>query len=251
MNNYNKSILVIVFVALFLLTAICANSVITPTDTYAHPEYGFTPPPPPPPPPLPPGPGGGGKNNGGGGDDDDDDTAPGDQVTVQLGHCDLSCAANYFLNVDLNQTASIPVAVPEMTVRVKLVHRDSKWITEGVLSNVRNSRFDVPYPGEWEVFLVDVPEFTTAGLINPVNLNLDQLKAALANGPVSLGTIEANAGPQLVECPIECIIEPAPDLPVTGGEQPTYTLLWIKGAYFIVIGFLMLLMDYKSRVLPS
>jgi hypothetical protein len=63
--------------------------------------------------------------------------------------------------------------------------------------------------------------------VDVTGFNLANLQVQLANGPVSLGLIEANTiEPQLVKCPLACVIdepptqiaEPPSHLPETGGE---------------------------------
>jgi hypothetical protein len=68
----------------------------------------------------------------------------------------------------------------------------------------------------------------TAEAVDVTGSNLADLHSQLANGPVSLGAVEADTlEPQLVKCPLACMVEtpPAveapPNLPETGGQPVT------------------------------
>jgi len=248
--NRIKSILVIIMVLIFALTVIGTNLAF-PADTHAHPAYGFTPPAPPPPPDD-----GGGDDgdNGqddsrsGGGNDssDDDDEIPPDYILVELDRCDLSCSVNYERK-PTGQAA--PLLTPaEVRVRVQLIHQGSGWIAEGIISDAGTTRFSVPYPGQWEIFMMSEPEFIGATAFDPTSLNLDQLRTDLSATPISLGLVEANtAEPQLVKCPIACVVDPPPDyLPQTGGDQSTAILIiFTNVAFLLSIGLLMFLRRKK------
>ncbi len=223
-------------VSALVLVVIGANLAL-PADTYAHPSYGFTPQPPPPP-------GGGGDDgdeNGGSGDSrGSDDELPPDYVWVELERCDLSCSVNYASKpAGLASPLSTP---PEVRVRVQLIHQGSGWIAEGVISDASSTRLAVPYPGQWEVFMMDEPELVGMTAFDTTNLNLEQLRSTLTVAPVSLGLVEANTPePQMVKCPIACVIEPPPEtLPETGGDRAMAYLIFLIGALFItILGLLM------------
>jgi hypothetical protein len=240
-------LVVLILLAFLLLTAMSGINLALPPDTHAHPPYGFTPQPPPPPPPPP----------GGGGDDGDDnppnDTGggdrdhqpPSDYVIIQLERCNLSCAAGYPAAAATNDAALLAanqaagpllqnmasIVSAETLARVRLVHRGSGWIAEGVISDAGSTRFALPYPGLWDVFLMAEPQLTRADTASLAQLNLEQLHTQLANGPVSLGTVEANtAATQWVNCPLACIINPPPPvLPETGADRRNATALFIAG----------------------
>lgn len=110
-----------------------------------------------------------------------DDDEPDDEVTFQFS-CNLTCS--------LDQ----PPAATEAHVR--LIHDGSGWIAEGTASTGQIAHFRVPYPDQWQVYLItdwDPPRL--------------------------LGTVNANSGVQLVDCPGDCP-EPPPALPETGTKDP-------------------------------
>lgn len=244
----NRKLIFPLLLALPLFLALILLNLNTPTAAQAGPLAGFTPAPPNPPP--------------GGNDDDNDDDGgtstpsgptspdssqpdegPTDYVYVQLDRCDLICAADVahkadrpvFQSLAAANTSEwsgallVPVSPEASTVEVltpvHLVHQGSGWISEAVLSNLHSSRVPVPYPGQWEVWLVESPELITADPFDPSTTNLSQLQTTLANGAVSLGIVQANTTePQLIACPIACVIEtPAGPqislLPESGGDQ--------------------------------
>jgi len=244
--------ILIVFITLFFMLTVLGLSFATPADTYAHPAYGFTPQPPPPPP------GGGGgdgsgdgdKPGGGGGGGD----KPTDTVIVEIDRCDLSCSVEYveaggsegllasvdgaYLPAQNHAVSSSPLPDVEVLVPVKLVHQGSGFIVEQTISDSRSTTISVPYPGQWEVLMINAPQFVTNDMMDMTGLNVAQLQADLANNPVSLGVVEANAGPQLVECPLECVIETTPEefyLPETGAANNTSLVISI-GFLLIIIG---------------
>lgn len=167
-------LLSIVFIFVFIGLA-------TPATTQAGPSYGLTPTPtslpptatpvsPPTPTPQPaqtP--------------KEPDNDEPDDQVTFQFS-CNLTCS--------LDQ----PLAATEAYVR--LIHDGSGWIAEGTVSTDQIARFRVPYPDQWQVYLITDHE-----------------------PPRLLGPVDANGGVQLVDCPGDCP-EPPPALPETGTKDP-------------------------------
>ncbi|MEW5956409.1 MAG: hypothetical protein AB1801_01700 [Chloroflexota bacterium] len=254
--------IVLVFPAFFILMAMIGINLSLPPDTHAHPPYGFTPQPPPPPPP----PDGGGDDDGNPSDDtgggNHDNQPPSDYVIIQLERCNSSCSAGYPVTAPANDPtllAANQTAGPllqntastggdgisaETLARVRLVHRGSGWIAEGVISDAGGTRFALPYPGLWDVFLMTDPQLPGDGAAPLTRLNLEQLPMQVANGPVSLGTVEANiAETQWVNCPIACIIDPPPPvLPETGTNREDAATLFIAGGF--LFGFLGLLV-YK------
>lgn len=231
--------------AAIVVLALTGLSFALPVDTHAHPAYGFTPPAPPPPP-------GGGNGSGGGNSGNDDDSGrdnrPANTVTVQLGQCDLVCSASQASGN--NQTLAVSTdsgnrpASAEVQVRAKLVHRGSGFIVETTLSDAKSTRVAVPYPGQWELFMVGAPEFVTGQTMNVTGLNLAQLQADVANTPVLLGVVEANtANTQWVKCPLECVVQTVEQpllLPETGaGPQTGLTVLLAAGVFLVAGGFLM------------
>jgi len=263
--NQTKFILII-FIASSFVLSVLSVSFATPSDTYAHPAYGFTPQPPPPP-------GGGGGGGGGGTDDgggggggtDTDSNEPTDTVIVEVGRCDLSCSVEYVEAGDSELLASVDGAylpaqnlavtsstLPdvEVLIPVQLVHQGSGFIVEQMLSDRRSATISVPYPGQWEVLMINAPQFVTADIIDMTGLNVAQLQADLASDPISLGMVQANAGPQLVKCPIECVIESTPDefyLPVTGQDKTNASLLLAAGIFFLGILTFQLLRVYDQK----
>lgn len=238
----------------FVMTAI---NLYLPPQVQAGPLAGFTPTP-------PDDPGGGG-----GGDDDNppptskpgdsEGRVPTDYVLVQMSQCNmLSCGAGAahtdqpdyeLLAYNFNDVADAPMLVPsiakatsvEVIAPVRLVHDGSGFIAEGAISNQHSTRFSVPYPGQWELFLTGQPQFMTAEPPDLSGANLDQLLANLATEPISMGRVQANTEtPQLVKCPIECVIEAPPPavvpqfLPRTG-EQPETAMSY--STLLIILGF--------------
>jgi hypothetical protein len=114
-----------------------------------------------------------------------DNDEPDDEVTIQFS-CNLTCS--------LDQ----PLAINEAHVR--LVHDGSGWVAEGTVSTGQIARFRVPYPDQWQVYLITEEE-----------------------PPRLLGTVNANSGVQLVDCPGDCP-EPPPALPETGTKDLTQFL---------------------------
>jgi len=246
-------LLLIIFIASFFVLSVLSVSFATPTDTYAHPAYGFTPPPPP-----PPGGGGGNDDDGGSAGSDGGGTEPTDTVIVEIDRCDLSCSVEYvgaggnevlsasvdgaYLPAQNLAVSSDPLPDVEVLIPVQLVHQGSGFIVERTLSDSRSTTISVPYPGQWEVLMVNSPQFVTDGLMDMTGLNVVQLQADVIDDPISLGMVEANAGPQLVRCPVECVIEAEESpfyLPETGSEPTTPVFPPIIGIIF-VIGLLIL-----------
>ncbi|MCL4297155.1 MAG: hypothetical protein KJ077_15570 [Anaerolineae bacterium] len=232
-----KSSLPLLLAVPFILTifSIHFNS---PTDAQASPLAGFTPT------PVPPnGGGGGGSSN----QDDDEPTTnndkPTDYVVVQIDRCDLQCSASFAqagrqprfqllasvgasdIPTPLFTPLVQPSAAPELLLPVQLIHDGSNFIVAGELSDTKPTRFSLPYPGRWQVWLTGSPRFMTAQIMDVSGLNLADLQARLANGPVSMGVVEANAPEtQWVKCPLACVKEPPPAVeappyfPETGGQ---------------------------------
>lgn len=240
--------------ALPLILTILSIHLNLPADAQAKPLAGFTPT------PVPPDNNGGGGGGGGKNHSKDDDTSshddkPTDYVLVQVDRCDLQCSAG-FVQAGFQLLASVgtadvttplftrliqPSAAPELLLPVKLVHDGSHFIVEGELSDMKAARFNLPYPGHWQVWLTGSPRFMTAQAVDVSGLNLANLQAQLANGPVSMGVVEANAPEtQWVKCPLACVKEPPPavaappHLPETGGQLEREMDL----STFLVIGIL-------------
>lgn len=222
-------------ISLFLSLVIIIIFLQLPTEAHAGPLAGFTPTP----------------QGGNPGNDDDDDNSssdspaddgPPDYVLVEVDRCDLHCGGTAALSDEpsdspllvsvgisdgaplLYTPATSPQALPELILPVQLVHDGSGFIVEGELSDSKPTRFSVPYPGHWQVWITRNPRFITAEAIDVSGSNMADLQNQLANGPISLGLVEANTSePQLVNCPLACVIDeppaasPAPFLPETGG----------------------------------
>ena len=237
------------------LLAIIILSLNIPIPAHASPLAGFTPTPVPPP-------------NGGGGGGTRDSSNPGDDsdentdipVTVGLDSCNLSCStastetgdqlalANIDQTDQTSQAAATAVffeAMPELLVPVQLVHLGSGFMVEGVLSDRQNTRFQLPYPGQWQVLTFAEPSFVTTDKIDTSHLNLAAVVQQLQTAPVPLGIIEADPNVvQQTNCPL-CIVESATvgeptQLPKTGDEfsqnsPPGRTLLW-SGLIVTIVG---------------
>jgi hypothetical protein len=238
-RNRLTSILFIVPGLLFLLAIISLN-LINPLETHAHPQYGFTPQPPPPPPP-------GGDDSDRDSDEDDSDQPPSHDVTIQLENCNLSCStgaplASVFTNNPLLQTAgpgSYSPVSSELLAHVQLIHQGSGWIAEGIISDAKAVSFPVPYPGQWQVFLLEAPELATGEALELTGADVEMLQASLSQAPLLLGVVEADTGePQQVACPLNCPtaaadFTPAPApaaLPETGAGRPSVPLLPFIGS---------------------
>lgn len=184
---------------LLVIITVMSLSFIAPATTQAHPPLGFTPTPTPTPtntPILPPT----------ATPTSPPDTPPEDEIEVTLG-CDLTCSP---------EDAAITVSFP-----VQLVHLGSGWIVETTLSNGGSTQLPIPYPGEWEVIMTGPPSFSQGTSVEYANTY-----------PVSLGTVQANSGLQVVDCPIEC--PEIPDfLPATGADD--FPLLIIIIFFSVVI----------------
>ncbi|GIK42092.1 MAG: hypothetical protein BroJett011_59250 [Chloroflexota bacterium] len=250
-----KSSLPLLLALPFILTILSIH-LNSPADVQAKPLAGFTPT------PVPPDNGGGGGGGGSNHDDDDtptDDDKPTDYVIVQIDRCDLQCSAG-FAQADQQPRFQLlasagasdiptplftplvqPSAAPELLLPVQLVHDGSNFIVAGELSDTKPTRFSLPYPGRWQVWLTGSPRFMTAQVVDVSGLNLADLQAQLADGPVSMGVVEANAPEtQWVKCPLACVKEPPPAVetppyfPETGGQLEKEMNL----STFLLIGLL-------------
>jgi hypothetical protein len=239
-KNYFASLLLLLPVLFFLL-AILSLNLVNPSDSYAHPSYGFTPQPPPPPEPPP-----GGNGSDEDRDEDDSDQPAPHEVTIQLGPCVLSCSIGMGSAGGLAGAADYTPVFPEVLLHVQLIHLGSGWIAEGVISDAQAVSFAVPYPGDWQVFLLDAPEFVSGDTLNLAGTNLETLQTSLAQGPLYLGVVQANTGePQQLPCPLNCPtaaadFTPAPAaLPESGAAKlPLPLLLFIGAAFLWVMAFL-------------
>jgi hypothetical protein len=136
--------------------------------------------------------------------------------------------------------------IPEIIVPVELVHQGSGWIATEKLSTHHPTRIPVPYPGLWEVFLTAPPQFNTAEAIDASGTNLAELHSRLAEEPKLLGMVEANTqDPQLIRCPIQCVIEPEPVpqevpflLPETGASNDLSPISAITLIILSLVGIL-------------
>jgi hypothetical protein len=115
---------------------------------------------------------------------------PAHVIDVEFG-CDLTCA--------------LAGTVPDIQGRVQLIHRGSGWIAEGIINNRTGTQFRVPYPGQWDVYLIEPPTGLSSPMTSPTDL------------PRFLGVVEADSGLQLVACPGSC-----PALPTPTPEAPSF-----------------------------
>jgi hypothetical protein len=181
-----------------------------------------------------------------------------------MSQCDLACSAETaqssqpdyeLLAYTAGEASDIPLLVPrtnraapfEIIAPVRLVHDGSGFIAEGAISTDHSTRFSVPYPGRWEVFLSGQLRFITPAAVDISGTNLAQLQADLTMTPVSMGVLEANTGQtQMVNCPINCVIETPPPavagphfLPETGAgylARPATRFLFFIGLSLLVAG---------------
>jgi hypothetical protein len=236
---------------IFILLVIQLN---TPTAAKAKPLAGFT--------PTPVSTPDDGDDDGSGNDDGGDDNPsqthdpPTDYILVEVERCDLlHCSVSVgdagnqanFQSLALAGSAAVPQ--PEILLPVRLVHDGSGFIVEGELSDVKATRFAVPYPGRWEVWLTGNPRFMTPEVMELSRSNLADLQVRLAQAPVSLGQVEADTpGPQLIKCPLACVIpepppvEAPPHVPETGAATNNYLSLidlLIAGLDLTLIGLIM------------
>ncbi|MBI1881731.1 MAG: hypothetical protein HYR94_26435 [Chloroflexi bacterium] len=245
----NSKLLLPFLFSLFLSLVIIVINFHIPTEAHAGPLAGFT--------PTPQGNSPDNDNDNSSSDSPSKDEAPPDYVLVEIDRCNLHCGVTSAQTDDqpgfqplasvgvsdgaplLFTPAAKPQALPELLLPVQLVHDGSGFIVEGELSDTKPTRFSVPYPGHWQVWVTGSPHFMTAEAIDVSGSNMADLQSQLANGPVSLGLVEANTSePQLVKCPLACVVdtppavETPPLLPETGG------LLAIKINYpaFLITG---------------
>jgi hypothetical protein len=231
----NGKFFVLMLLALVLLAPMIGLSLYLPAETLAHPQYGFTPQPPPPPPPPPP-------------EqpprqetarDSRDDRGPTDVVSVQLDICISICPP-----VAGGEAGQVGEAGSEIEVLapVQLIHQGSGWIATATLSNLRSAQLAVPYPGQWQVFLVDRPEFPAA-TFEAAGFGQVQLLSSPDGESVLLGVVEANVGvTQLVDCPV-CVAPPPVEevtllLPVTGTGRLSPLEIAAFGLILIGLGLL-------------
>ena len=164
-----------------------------------------------------------------------------DEITAQIEPCELDATMSFspfqsssqalasisddsvgLINFDLIQQQP----AVELLAEVNLVHQGSGFIVSGTLSDQYSTHFPVPYAGQWQVLMMAPPKLNGDGLIDASGLNLAQIHAEVAKGPIPLGVVQANiAGAQLVDCPvipIRALPGPAPEdtsyLPTTGAE---------------------------------
>lgn len=231
----NGKFFVLILLAGVLLVAMTRLGLYLPAETLAHPQYGFTPQPPPPPPPPsqePPPQQETGRGSRG-------DRGPTDIVSVQLDICISTCPP-----VEGSETGQARDAGSEIEVLapVQLVHQGSGWIATATLSNLRSTQLAIPYPGQWQVFLVDRPEFPAA-TFEAAGFSQVRLRSSQEGEPLLLGVVEANAeATQLVDCPV-CVVPPPVEevtllLPVTGTGRLSPLEIAAFGLILIGLGLL-------------
>lgn len=237
-----------VLLGLLLVFTIVAINLHLPATAQARPLSGFTPTPEPPAPDD-------------GGDDDDSSSPPSsrpdeptDYVLVQMSQCDMVCFEAETAQGQPDETlpaytsntatdASLPAPF-EIIMPVQLRHEGSGFITVGAISTHHSTRFAVPYPGRWTVLLAGQPQYMTPETPDASGTTLAQIQSDLAAGPVLLGVVEANVDtPQLVLCPILCVIETAQViedpayLPETGGNRSLLMLMaLVSGPVLVAFG---------------
>jgi hypothetical protein len=142
-------------------------------------------------------------------DDQDRNSEPTDYLIVLIDGCELTCSASF-----KEQTI-------ELLARVQMIHEGSGFIVEGVISNLKSTRFSVPYPGKWKLFLMAQPRIISARPIDDPELRA-AIAASFKGTPRLLGTVETNTStPQFVKCPLICGVlssGPASDR----GVQPVF-----------------------------
>ena len=255
MMKYFRELLILLIATLLFVTLI-GLQLQQPNTAHAGPLAGFTPTP-----------------TGGGDDDDsavtpptdpDGGTLPDDFVIIQIDWCDLSCSINGSGRLSQSQPVYKPLAaiagssppppllifeaqaVPtaELLAPVKLIHRGSGWIAEGVLSNHKPTRFLLPYPGQWEVYLM-----AQAEIIATDEAEIRALATVPTGANDLLGVVEANVlEPQFVKCPLNCVIENPPatplELPQTGSdyeETSPIIILIVGGVSLLIVGITFIL----------
>jgi hypothetical protein len=133
-----------------------------------------------------------------------------------------------------------------MLAHVQLIHQGSGWIAEGTISDLKAVSFAVPYPGQWQVFLIEEPEFATGEALELTGADIKMLQAGLSQAPLLLGVVEADTGePQRVACPLSCPtaaadFTPAPAaLPESGAAGVPLPLLpFIGGGILWLLAYL-------------
>ena len=158
-------------------------------------------------------------------DDDDDDSSHSLTVT-------LECANNLTCPIG---PQTIDVAIP-----VQLIHIGSGWIVDTMISNTGVTQLQVPYGGEWQVFMVGEPQASAPVVVNT------------SAPPVLLGTIQADSGTQFVACPVSAVCptipptvetpEPPDDFPTSGGALSMPLILILS----MIVLFVLLLSGFSS-----
>jgi hypothetical protein len=266
MKNFPSPLSVfLILPCLLLLVGITFHA---PDLAQAGPLAGFTPTPIPPPPP----------DDGG----DNGDTPPSDQekggpkdspaeTTIQIESCQLEAGlAGSTTGAPLPALASIDLnglnlaglgqdrsnqTLVEVMIEVNLVHQGSGFILSGSLSDQHPRRFSMPYPGWWDVLMTTPPRLISDSAVDEATLNLNQLQARLAEAPLLLGAIQADAAtPQLVPCPVQADPNPVPaeaqspaTLPTTGAASMSLAMAWLIGGLSMAIVGVTFLLVLRSR----
>ena len=115
------------------------------------------------------------------------------------------------VGLDCNLICSVDGSVLTVSADVRLIHQGSGWIAETKASNQGSSRVTVPYGGTWEVWLISPPEISPMDGLDASAMNIP------TDLPLLLGTVVADSGRQLVDCPANC---PPPVVEVVEEEAP-------------------------------
>ena len=232
----SKSIIFVLLIPFLLLVMVTLN-LNQPDVVHAGPLAGLTPT------PVPPPPDDGGSDNDDkdytDDDDDDDDNdsdggskVPDDTTVVQLDPCDPNTLGS------------------ELSVQAQLIHQGSGFIVEGVLSDQQGASFALPYAGQWEVFMLNMPQLVGEMATDASYTNWPEVSQQVAQGPISLGTVAVGSpGAQLVQNPLDCVTTDQTGVPLlmpeTGSkiseDIPLATALLVSGMSVMIVGLTLLI----------
>lgn len=190
-RNFAMIVLVISLTLMFL------SSFQAPPSVAAHPQIGLTITPTAANTPIPPTPN----------PDPDPDPNPNIFIPVQLG-CNLTVCG----------VGGQPV---NAQIDVQFIHPETGWIAAAILSN-QQTNVSVPYPGQWEIYMVSPPRYASTGDILPIG-----------ELPQKIGVAWTGSDLQIVTCPLNCSETPVA-LPQTGnGEQIADTAI-VGGLWYLI-----------------
>lgn len=189
----NLSIIVLVI----SLTLILLSFFQAPQTVAAHPPVGLTITPTAINTPVPPTPN----------SDPDPDPNPSIFIPVQLG-CTLTVCG----------VGGQPV---NAQIDVQFIHPETGWIAAATISN-QQTNVSVPYPGQWEIYMVSPPRYASTGDILPIG-----------ELPQKIGMAWTGNDLQMVTCPLNCSETPAA-LPQTGDSGEIAETGVVGGLWYLI-----------------